>query len=117
MIKQGIQVKDSNVLVLGITFKENCPDIRNSKVVDVIRALKEYDTNVTIYDPWANPEEVKREYGLTCHSELVSEFHSHQYSAIVFGVAHKEFLNLDLDALKTENAVVYDFKGRSEERL
>jgi hypothetical protein len=70
MIKQGIQIKGANILMLGITFKENCPDIRNSKVVDVIKALKEYDTNVTIYDTWANPAEVKHEYGLEVLTEM-----------------------------------------------
>jgi UDP-N-acetyl-D-galactosamine dehydrogenase len=92
MIKQGIQVKGAQVLVLGITFKENCPDIRNSKVVDVIRALKEYDTQVSIYDPWANPEEVKREYGL----EIVKEMPEKKFEAAVVAVAHKEFKDITI---------------------
>ncbi|KAA6348822.1 UDP-N-acetyl-D-glucosamine 6-dehydrogenase [termite gut metagenome] len=93
MIKQGIQVKGANILVLGITFKENCPDIRNSKVVDVVKALKEYDTNVTIYDPWVNPEEVKREYGL----EILTEMPEGKFEAVVVAVVHKELENVKMD--------------------
>jgi len=92
---------------LGITFKENCPDVRNTKVVDVIKNLKEYGTNVTIYDPLANPEEVKHEYGLTTLKELPGE----KYEAVVLAVAHKEFLEMDLDQLKNGSTVVYDVKG------
>ena len=73
MIKKGITVKGANLLMLGITFKENCPDVRNTKIVDVVKALEDYGTHVTIYDPWANPAEVMHEYNLICHSELVSE--------------------------------------------
>ncbi|KAA6302430.1 MAG: UDP-N-acetyl-D-glucosamine 6-dehydrogenase [Candidatus Ordinivivax streblomastigis] len=87
MIKQGVQVKGATILVLGITFKENCPDIRNSKVADVIKALKEYDTNVTIYDPWANPEEVKHEYGLDIETTMPEG----EFAAVVKAVAHQEF--------------------------
>ncbi|GHV32049.1 UDP-N-acetyl-D-galactosamine dehydrogenase [Bacteroidia bacterium] len=101
MIKQGIQVKGSNILVLGITFKENCPDIRNSKVVDVIRALKEYDTNVTIYDPWANPEEVRREYGL----EVLTEMTDGKFDAVVKAVVHREF-----NKIKLNSEVIYSIK-------
>ena len=108
MIKKGITVKGANLLLLGVTFKENCPDVRNTKIVDVVKALKDYGIQVTIFDPWANPEEVMHEYGLTCHPELVL---GAKYEAIVLGVAHKEFLNLDLELLKRENAVVYDVKG------
>jgi UDP-N-acetyl-D-galactosamine dehydrogenase len=108
MIKKGITVKDAKLLLLGITFKENCPDVRNTKIVDVISALADYGIQVSIYDPWANPAEVKHEYNLTCRSELVP---GSKYDAIVLGVAHKEFLDLDLSNLKTENAIVYDVKG------
>ena len=108
MIKKGITVNGAELLLLGITFKENCPDVRNTKIVDVVNALEEYGIKVTIFDPWANPEEVMHEYGLACHSELVA---GAKYDAIVLGVAHKEFLNLDLELLKGENAVVYDVKG------
>ena len=93
--------------MLGITFKENCPDVRNTKVVDVIKQLKEYETNVTIYDPWANPTEVQDEYGLTTLKDCPSK----TYDAIVLTVAHHQFLELDLERLKNGNTVVYDVKG------
>lgn len=128
MIKKEIAVKGAEVLMLGITFKENCPDVRNTKIVDVAAALKDYGMNVTIYDPWANAAEVKHEYGLDIITELTSESvnplkcesdsestGSQKYDAIVLGVAHQEFLKLDLEALKKENAVVYDVKGVLEE--
>lgn len=108
MIKKGITVNGSKLLLLGITFKENCPDVRNTKIVDVVSALQEYGIQVTIYDPWANPAEVMHEYSLTCHPELVS---GTKYDSIVLGVAHKEFLELDLNSLIKENSVVYDVKG------
>lgn len=108
MIKKGITVNGSNLLLLGITFKENCPDVRNTKIVDVVSALQEYGIQVTIYDPWANPAEVMHEYNITCHPELVS---GTKYDSIVLGVAHKEFLELDLNSLIKENSVVYDVKG------
>jgi UDP-N-acetyl-D-glucosamine/UDP-N-acetyl-D-galactosamine dehydrogenase len=108
MIKKEIPVNNAKLLMLGITFKENCPDVRNTKIVDVIAALKDYGIQVDIYDPWANPKEVEHEYKLTCHSELVSES---KYDAVVLGVSHKEFLELDIDQLKNKNAVVYDVKG------
>jgi UDP-N-acetyl-D-galactosamine dehydrogenase len=101
MIKRGIQVKGANVLVLGITFKENCPDIRNSKVTDVVKALNEYDTNVIIYDPWANPAEVRREYGL----DVLTKMPEGKFEAIVMAVAHKEFENLEL-----KSEIVYSIK-------
>jgi len=103
MIKKGLQVKGANILILGITFKENCPDVRNSKVIDVIFALKEYETNITVYDPWANPEEVNHEYGLDISSKLPKG----EFDAVVLAVAHKEFLN-GFDAYKDK---IYDFKG------
>jgi len=93
MIKKGICVKGSNILVLGITFKENCPDVRNTKVVDVIRSLKDYEANVTVYDPWANPEEVKQEYGL----DILTEMPQEKFNAVVVAVAHKAFQSLTLN--------------------
>lgn len=92
MIKSGIQVKGSNILLLGITFKENCPDVRNTKVVDVIRELREYDTNVTIYDPWANPAEVKHEYGL----DILTELPDGKFDAVVLAVRHREFEKVNI---------------------
>ena len=108
MIKKGITVNGAELLMLGITFKENCPDVRNTKIVDVIANLTDYGIKVTIFDPWANPAEVKREYGLMCHSELVLES---KFDAVVLGVAHKEFLKLDLALLQNGNSLLYDVKG------
>ncbi len=107
MLQRDVKVKDANVLVLGITFKENCPDVRNTKVVDVVKNLEDYGINVTIYDPWANPEEVMHEYGLKTTQNLPNE----KFDAIVLSVAHNEFKDLNLDDLKKENSVVYDVKG------
>jgi UDP-N-acetyl-D-galactosamine dehydrogenase len=107
MIKKGITVNGANLLMLGITFKENCPDVRNTKIVDVIAALKDYGIEITIYDPWASPAEVTHEYKLTTTRELPSD----QFDAIVLGVAHKEFLSLELNSLQNVNSVLYDVKG------
>jgi UDP-N-acetyl-D-galactosamine dehydrogenase len=107
MVQNDINVKGSNILVLGITFKENCPDVRNTKVVDVINNLKTYGTNVDIYDPWASPEEVMHEYGIKTTKDLPSK----QYDAVVLSVAHKEFLDIDIYSLKKEKGVIYDIKG------
>lgn len=108
MIKKGIAINGATLLLLGITFKENCPDVRNTKIVDVVKALEDYGIKVTIYDPWANPSEVQHEYNITCHSELVS---ASKFDTIVLGVAHKEFVDLNLTPLLNENGVVYDVKG------
>ncbi|MFN4762614.1 nucleotide sugar dehydrogenase [Gillisia sp. Q332] len=107
MLQNDLKVKNANILVLGITFKENCPDVRNTKVVDVIKNLKEYGTNVTIYDPLANPAEVKHEYGLETFKTMPNE----KFDAVVLAVSHKEFLELDLDKFKNGSTVVYDVKG------
>jgi len=107
MIKKGISVNHAELLMLGITFKENCPDVRNTKIVDVIKALKEYGISVTIYDPIANTEEVKKEYGLTTINILPKE----KFDAIVLGVAHSEFLKLDFLDIQKMNSLIYDVKG------
>jgi len=107
MIKKRIPVSHSKLLMLGITFKENCPDVRNTKIVDVISALKDYGIDISIYDPWANPEEVKKEYHLTMTKEIPND----TFDVIVLGVAHTAFNSLDLNSLKKENAIVYDVKG------
>jgi UDP-N-acetyl-D-galactosamine dehydrogenase len=107
MIQKGIAIKDAKVLMLGITFKENCPDVRNTKIVDVVAALKDYGLNVDIYDPWASQEEVKHEYQLN----LIIKPIEGAYDGIVLGVAHQDFTNLDLNQFKSSNAVVYDVKG------
>lgn len=107
MLKKGIQVLGAKVLVLGFTFKENCPDVRNTKVIDIITNLQEYKTDVTIYDPWADKEEVKHEYNLILTEELPTE----KFDAIVLTVAHNEFKKLDLNLLKNKKTVVYDVKN------
>ena len=107
MIKKGIVVNGASLLMLGITFKENCPDVRNTKIVDVIAALADYGVAVTIYDPWANPEEVMREYKLTTTKAMPEE----KFDAVVLGVSHKEFLNIDLQSLSKDDSVIYDVKG------
>jgi UDP-N-acetyl-D-glucosamine/UDP-N-acetyl-D-galactosamine dehydrogenase len=112
MIKKGIKVNGSKILMLGIAFKENCPDVRNTKVVDVVKALKDFETEITIYDPWANPEEVRHEYGL----ETVSELPNQCFDAIVLAVSHKEFQVLDFDKLKSDVGIVFDVKGILNEK-
>jgi len=108
MIKKEIQVKGANILVLGITFKENCPDVRNTKVVDILNTLKEYDTKITIYDPWAKSEDVENEYHWESCNKLPT---TSMFDAVLLAVAHNEFLELDLASLCKENKVVYDVKG------
>lgn len=108
MISEGIRVKGAEVLILGFTFKENCRDIRNTKIIDVVAALRDYSTEVTVYDPWADPLQVNREYGLDCLSEMVP---GRKYDAIVHSVAHREFRDIDLSSYLKENGVIYDVKG------
>lgn len=107
MVQKDIRVKGSKILVLGLTFKENCPDVRNTKAVDVIRNLESYGTQVTIYDPWASTEEVKEEYGLQSTKNLPNG----KFNAIVLAVAHKEFLGLNLRTMLEDKGVLYDVKG------
>src|SRR5690554_3219426 len=116
MIKNDIKVNGAKVLMLGVTFKENCPDVRNTKVVDVVHELEAYGMQVTIYDPLASPEQVAHEYQL----KTVQTQPEGKFEAVVLAVAHKEFLCADFNSLKAENAVVYDVKGvlaESEGRL
>lgn len=108
MNKKGILVKDARILILGITFKENCPDIRNTKIVDIYSTLSEYTTNITVYDPWADIETVKREYNIDV-TNVLSE--SDKYNAVVLGVAHSCFSDLDIKSLVENNGIVYDVKG------
>jgi len=108
MIQNEIPVKNSKVLMLGITFKENCPDIRNTKATDIYHELISYGMNVDIYDPWASPEEVLHEYGLTITKQLNE---SVKYGAVILAVAHDEFMKIDLQAFKTRGAIIYDVKG------
>ena len=106
MVLSDITVKKAKVLMLGITFKENCPDIRNTKAIDVYKSLNQYGMEVDIYDPWADNDEVLHEYGIEMIPIITSE-----YDVIVHVVAHKEFEELNFNAIKKENGVVYDVKG------
>ena len=107
MIKKGILVKGSQVLILGITFKENCPDVRNTKVVDVIRELQEYDINITVYDTWANQHEVKKIYGI----DIIATIPETKFEAIVLAVTHKEFEDTDFSTLLNSGGIFYPIKS------
>ncbi len=107
LIQKGHPVKGSNVLILGITFKENCPDIRNTKVVDIYHGLKPFGIDIDIYDPWADPEQVKLEYNI----DLTSSLEKKKYASIILAVAHKKFLSIDLEKLKEKKAVIFDTKS------
>ncbi|GAA4462210.1 nucleotide sugar dehydrogenase [Nemorincola caseinilytica] len=108
MIKNGITVKGAEVLVLGITFKENCPDVRNTKVVDIISELRSYDMNVNVYDPRAKADDVMHEYGLPIVTELPA---GKKYDSVMLAVAHSDFLNVNWQSHTRENGVIYDVKG------
>ena len=107
MLKKGIQVLNSNIVIFGFTFKENCPDVRNTKIIDIYRALKEYNVNITVYDPWANPAIAKHEYGIDVTNELPTE----KFDALIMGVAHNEFKELDVTEFVKESHVIFDVKG------
>ena len=113
MVQRDIRIKGSRILVLGFTFKENCPDVRNTRAVDVVNNLKSYGTEVTVFDPWASPEEVKEEYGLT----TVQDLPDGPFDAVVLAVAHKEYLQLKLRGLLKEKGILYDVKGVLKERV
>ncbi len=108
MNKKGVMVKDAKILILGLTFKENCPDIRNTKVVDIYTTLQEFTNNITVFDPWASAEAVKREYGIDIMNELPE---GDKYDTIISAVAHKDFANLDLLSFAKPEHVIYDVKG------
>lgn len=107
MLKKGIQVLNSNILVLGFTFKENCPDVRNTRVIDIVKALEEYNINVTVFDPWANIEEVKKEYGI----KVINEPPKEKFDASILAVAHNEFKTLDITSFLKSQHVIFDVKG------
>lgn len=113
MLKKGIQVVGSDILILGFTFKENCPDVRNTKIIDIYNALKEYNINITVYDPWANPDIVKREYGIS----IVNELPDSTYDAAIAAVAHKAFAGIDIPRLLKEKHVVYDVKCTLDRKI
>ena len=106
MLKKGIQVLDSEILIVGFTFKENCPDVRNTKVVDIYKALAEYNLHITVYDPWVNSEVARSEYGI----DVLNELPSKKYDAVIMAVAHDVFNMLSIQSLVKELAVVYDVK-------
>ena len=108
MLRKGIQVLGSKILILGFTFKENCPDVRNTKVIDIYRALKEYNLDITVYDPWANPDIVRREYGIEVTNEIPS---AAEYDACIAAVAHREFAGFDVAAHLKPAHVIFDVKG------
>lgn len=108
MNKKGIMVKDAKILILGITFKENCPDIRNTKVIDIYHTLKEYTDNIVVYDPWADTELVKKEYGIDIINQVAD---NESFDAAILAVAHAQFLDMNLKGLMKENHVIYDVKG------
>lgn len=107
MIRKGINVNGSKLLLLGFTFKENCPDVRNTKVVDIYRAIKEYNIEIDVYDPWANPAVAEHEYGVSIGNVLPA---GEKYDAAIVAVAHKEFAGLDIDSLMKPDSVIYDVK-------
>ena len=107
MNKKGILVKDANILILGITFKENCPDIRNTKVVDIYHTLKEYTSNIDVYDPWANSDKVNTEYQILIQNHMTNK----KYDAIILAVAHKQFQDFNFENFNKDKAVIYDVKG------
>ena len=113
MLKKGIQVLRSHILILGFTFKENCPDVRNTKVIDIYRALKEYNVEITVYDPWANPDIVRKEYGI----EVVNELPQERFDAAVAAVAHRKFEGLDILSLLNPEHVIFDVKGTLDRNI
>ena len=113
MLKNDLRVNKSKVLILGLTFKENCPDVRNTKIIDVIKHLKEYGININIYDPWINLEQVKTEYLLNATNTIPKD----TYDAVIACVSHNEFINLNINRLLNKNGVVYDVKGIIKENV
>ncbi|WP_100076835.1 nucleotide sugar dehydrogenase [Chryseobacterium camelliae] len=114
LIAKGGVIKDSEALILGVTFKENCPDVRNTKVIDIYKELLDYGVKVDIYDPWASKEEVKHEYGVDILDVLADD---KKYDSLIIAVSHNEFLQMDLNTLKKENAVVFDTKACLDRNL
>lgn len=113
MLKKGITVLNSSILILGFTFKENCPDVRNTKVIDIYNALQEYNVNITVYDPWANPAIAKHEYGI----DIVNELPTQKFDTAIAAVSHNEFTDIDILSLVNTNHVIYDVKGAYDKNL
>ena len=109
MLKKRIQVQDAHVLVMGLTFKENCPDLRNTRVVDIVKELRSYGVNVHVYDPWVNPEEAMAEYGI----DPVAELEENKFDGIILAVAHQQFKQMDIASIRAlgkTHSVIYDLK-------
>lgn len=113
MLKKGIQVLNSNILILGFTFKENCPDVRNTKVIDIYNSLKEYNVNIMVYDPWVNPEIVKYEYEI----EVVNELPLKKFDTAILAVAHDEFSHFQVKKMLKEINVLFDVKGTLDKSI
>lgn len=113
MLKKGITVLNSSILILGFTFKENCPDVRNTKVIDIYNALQEYNVNITVYDPWANPSIAKHEYGI----DIVNELPTQKFDTAIAAVSHNEFTDIDILSLVNTNHVIYDVKGTYDKNM
>lgn len=109
MLKKGLQVLGSKIIIMGFTFKENCPDVRNTRVIDIYHALEEYNANITVYDPWASPEKVKHEYGI----DIVNELPENKFNTAIFAVAHRQFreMEIDYDRLLEKEHVIFDVKA------
>lgn len=114
MNKKGVVVKDARILILGITFKENCPDVRNTKVVDIVHTLSEYTDNITVFDPWADADKVKREYNIDIVHSLQE---GDTFDAVILAVAHNQFLQIDIKSLVNDKGVIYDVKGLLPQEL
>jgi UDP-N-acetyl-D-glucosamine/UDP-N-acetyl-D-galactosamine dehydrogenase len=113
MIKKNIPINGGTVLMLGIAFKENCPDVRNTKIIDVIASLADYGLKITIFDPWVNPVDVEKEYDLKSQTEQPNQ----KFDAIILGVAHREFLNLNLLEFTNTNNIIFDVKGVLKQKV
>lgn len=113
MLKKGIQVLHSNILILGFTFKENCPDVRNTKVIDIYHSLQAYNLNLTVYDPWANPAVAKHEYGI----EITDELFAGKYDALILAVAHDQFKNTDISLILKDQHIIFDVKGIMDNKI
>ena len=113
MLKKGIQVLGSKILIMGFTFKENCPDVRNTKVVDIYKALQEYNLNLVVYDPWANPVVTKCEYNI----EIVNNLPVDEFDTLILAVAHDEFKEMDMTKILKRRHVIFDVKGILDREL
>ena len=113
MLKKGIQVLNSHILILGFTFKENCPDARNTKVIDIIHTLQQYHANVDVFDPWINPEEIENIYQLKVNNKLSDQ----KYDAVILAVDHNQFTNIDIASITKNEHVLFDVKGFLEKEI